>query len=411
MKRIVVIGAALLTLASVSVATATASSASVCEPNGTGCTLAGTYPGPNALINSNYGGFKLVWTKSVVQPYSSGVPLYWTVWVTYTNTDSSTLTLSCPADATDLSAVQEHMSGGSGDDGTVGGYSTTCSDNPGWTADVPPGGTAQVYTTFHNVPWPGSAVAITWYTAGTTAYVNPFPTATSPVFSNANWNGYVTGDPGKSITLVSSEWTIPADACGGAPGLGVPWQDSIWVGLGGINIGAESKTPLVQIGTFSKCDYHLSGLHFKVRQQSWAVEEVVYPDKSCCNEVTGRPVATGDTIYAYVENYGPGKYDMYLADKTQGWHWGPIDVTVPDTRTPFSAEWIVESGVGFFGLFPMADFKKVGFTGMYYETTTAGVIAGHGLTDSGVARLIAGTQTRVAPLSDYTGVIKWRALY
>jgi hypothetical protein len=39
------------------------------------------------------------------------------------------------------------------------------------------------------------------------------------------------------------------------------------------------------------------------------------------------------------------------------------------------------------------------------------VIAGHGLTDSGVARLIAGTQTRVAPLSDYTGVIKWRALY
>jgi Cutinase len=39
---------------------------------------------------------------------------------------------------------------------------------------------AQVYTTFHNVPWPGSAVAITWYTAGTTDYVYPFGSTSSP---------------------------------------------------------------------------------------------------------------------------------------------------------------------------------------------------------------------------------------
>lgn len=68
MKRIIVIAATLLTLASMSAATAAASSASVCEPNGIGCTPAGTYPGPNALVNSNYGGFRLVWTESVVQP-------------------------------------------------------------------------------------------------------------------------------------------------------------------------------------------------------------------------------------------------------------------------------------------------------------------------------------------------------
>jgi hypothetical protein len=193
MRRLLVIVAALLTLTGVSIVTATAGAASVCQSNGNGCTKAGTYTGPNALINSNYGGFRLVWTKSVVQPYSSGVPLYWTAWVTYTNVDSSTLTLSCPADVTDLSADQEHMSGGSGDDGTVGAYSTTCTDNPDWSADVPPGGTAQVYTTFHNVPWPGSAVAITWYTAGTTDYVYPFGSTSSPPPGASCQSWYVLG--------------------------------------------------------------------------------------------------------------------------------------------------------------------------------------------------------------------------
>jgi hypothetical protein len=63
--------------------TATASQASVCQGNGTGCAKAGTYPGPNALISNNYTGFTVVWAKSVVQPYSSGVPLYWTAYMTY----------------------------------------------------------------------------------------------------------------------------------------------------------------------------------------------------------------------------------------------------------------------------------------------------------------------------------------
>ena len=85
MKRLIVIVAALLTLSTVSAVTAIASSASVCQPNGSGCTKAGTYP-EDVVINSDLGGvFKVVWTKSVVQPYSSGVPLYWTAYVTYTN--------------------------------------------------------------------------------------------------------------------------------------------------------------------------------------------------------------------------------------------------------------------------------------------------------------------------------------
>ena len=72
------------------------------------------------------------------------------------------------------SFVQEHMSGGLGDDGTVAASSTTCSENPSWTAAVAPGGTAEVFATFHNVPWPGVAVAITWGDAGTSASIYPF---------------------------------------------------------------------------------------------------------------------------------------------------------------------------------------------------------------------------------------------
>ena len=212
MKRLVVIVAALLTLAGVSAVTATASSASVCEPDGTGCTPAGTYPGPNAVISNDYTGFKVVWTESVVQPYSSGVPLYWTAYVTYTNIGSSTLTLSCSGNVTDTSADQEHMSGGSGDDGTVGADSTTCSQNPSFTEQVPPGGTGEAYATFHNVPWPGSSVAITWGDAGTSPPEYPFGAsapAPSSLVDAVNWaldNKYTN-------PLTGNNWITPVSAC------------------------------------------------------------------------------------------------------------------------------------------------------------------------------------------------------
>ena len=113
-----------------------------------------------------------MWSSTVVQSYSSGEPLYWTMGVTYQNTGSSTLSLTCQeADTQNLSPLQEHMSGG---DGSVSAYSTTCTQNPDWTASVPPGDSIVAYATFHNVPWPGSAVAITWGSVGTSAYIYPF---------------------------------------------------------------------------------------------------------------------------------------------------------------------------------------------------------------------------------------------
>jgi len=148
--------------------------ATVCQPDGTGCTKGGTYRDPNALINSNYTGFKVTWTSTYVQPYSSGVPLYWTAGITYQNVTSSALTLGCPGSWADASYVNDTMSGGKGNDGTVPAETTTCSQNPSWTNTVAPGGTVVVYATFHNVPWPGVAVAIQWGDAGKSASIYPF---------------------------------------------------------------------------------------------------------------------------------------------------------------------------------------------------------------------------------------------
>ena len=146
----------------------------MCQPDGTGCTQAGTYAGPDTVISDDYSGFKVVWTSSVVQPYSSGVPLYWTAYLTYTNISSSSLTLTCPGDWVDASYVAEQMSGGDGDDGMVSAESTTCTQNPDESVPVAPGGTFTAFATFHNVPWPGSAVAIEWGDAGTSAPAYPF---------------------------------------------------------------------------------------------------------------------------------------------------------------------------------------------------------------------------------------------
>jgi hypothetical protein len=147
----------------------------VCEPDGTGCTPGGSYPDPNAVVNDDYNGFVLVWTSTYVTPYSSGVPLSWTVGITYENTSSSTLDLNCGSGGSGTGpTIEEFMRGGDGDDGSVAFSSSTCTENPNWTATVPPGGTAVNYATFDNVPWPGSEVAIQWADKGMSPYIYPF---------------------------------------------------------------------------------------------------------------------------------------------------------------------------------------------------------------------------------------------
>jgi hypothetical protein len=129
----------------------------------------GSYPGPDALINATYGGsYKVAWTESVVNGTTS-----WTADITYTNVTSTTLMLNCQ-DFTEASDVSEILSGSSGNDGTFAASSTTCTANPTLAQQIQAGASLTLYAIFGYVPWPGSDVAITWGSAGTSASVDPF---------------------------------------------------------------------------------------------------------------------------------------------------------------------------------------------------------------------------------------------
>ena len=202
MKRLIVVAVMLLTLAALSAVTATSSSASVCQSNGTGCTKAGTYT-ENAVINSNLGGFKVVWVQSVVASYPSGtIPVKWTAYVHYINQSSSTLTLTCSGGG---SGLTENLSGGSGD---TGGYVTAsysqCSQNPGLIVNVPPGGTDTDWAVFGNVPWPGTKVALTWASVGTSPYIYPFGSGDTDwadsSFCSRSWKYAPSGAPYIGVT-------------------------------------------------------------------------------------------------------------------------------------------------------------------------------------------------------------------
>jgi hypothetical protein len=330
MRRISTIVATLLVLVGVTVVmTAGASWASVCQPNGTGCTASGGYSGPNAVINSNSSGFKVVWVKSAVQQYSSGVPLYWTAYVTYTNTSPSTLTLTCPPESS-IQQISEHMSGGSGDDGTVNAASSNCSGHPNQSVTVSPGGSYTDWATFHNVPWPGSAVAITWGNVGTSPYVYPFQSISALAQPTAEWSGYgmYPNVQGYTVTHVSALWVVPKVTC---PTKGISshgaWgpRAAVWVGLTGTleSIFTAGTAWLPQIGTDSNCVngkpqysgvyelYHACNLH----------------DILACFQgeqaINNFKVNGGDTVYASVvyngsTSAGAQQFQLTLVDYASG---------------------------------------------------------------------------------------------
>jgi hypothetical protein len=370
MKRLIVMVGTLLTFAGVSAVTAIPSSASVCQPDGNGCTKAGAYPGPNAVISNNYTGFKVVWTESAVQPYSSGVPLYWTAYITYTNITSHTLTLGCPGNWANASFVSEHMSGGSGDDGTVSAESTSCSQKPRLAVRVAPGGTSIFSAIFHNVPWPGSAVAITWGSAGTSRNVYPFASGpSSPLKGNNAWNGYLQAGGYDNTAL--GDWTVPRDTCKAADNGAT---SAPWIGLGGLPVGG-TFSPLVQIGTWTQCQVK-NGKAVEIARPVYQViqaqpGQLDIPGYNDTGEVFGsQAISPGDSISAAIEwDPNNGTYYLSLTDTTR--HSPPWNVTFATTlnrNTPVSAEWIMESGVNLFGtVAPLANFGTFKFTHMFFE--------------------------------------------
>lgn len=367
----------LLTLTGLSAVTATASSASVCQPDGTGCTKAGTYSGPNAVINSNFFGTKVVWTKSIVQPYSSGVPLYWTAYVTYTNITSASITLGCPGNWPDASYVSENMSGGSGDDGAVSAESTTCSQNPGLAVPIAPGGTYTMSATFHNVPWPGSAVAVTWGNAGSSHSVYPFQSAPPPAshsscpspgtsepsrITTSNYAGYsIHRAHGGCMTEMFATWTVPSVSCPGIgqPGFSADPRVAIWAGLWGEGNphvkGFRSTAWLPQIGVTASCHDGLASYYADWEMETnvsgggaltcgdcgntrpgsgaqclvnpdWA--SIVQTFLSCNIDYPHFEVRAGDKVSAYI---------TYNGTITSGSHKGDLDfdlTLINDTQAP-----------------------------------------------------------------------------
>lgn len=215
MKKLAVIVAALLAFGGLSVVSATASRAGTCQTDGSGCTLAGTYPGLNAEIGSS-NGFNVVWTQSVVQSYPSGGPVSWTAYVKMTNTSAFTLVRTCPLQSSQATQDAEKISSGSGDEGTFYADNSYCDENPGAIALVAPDASFTDWATFNNVPWPGSEVSLTWGQRGTSPPVSPFITSAVCVFDapsgvatilGINFFGHV----GWGIELPDGSWEFGAN--------------------------------------------------------------------------------------------------------------------------------------------------------------------------------------------------------
>jgi hypothetical protein len=128
--------------------------ATVCEdPSGIGCTRPGEYGSINAVISRDYDGFRIAWASAEVAG-NGAYPTYWTAYLTFTNIGHTTESFSCRW----ASQVQEVMTGGKGNDGYL--EATTNCPDPTVSTPEAPGQAFQLSANFHNVPWPGTRVAI-----------------------------------------------------------------------------------------------------------------------------------------------------------------------------------------------------------------------------------------------------------
>jgi hypothetical protein len=263
--------------------------------------------------------------------------------MTYTNVSSSSLTLGCPGDWADASFVSEHMSGGSGNDGMVPAESTTCSADPGLAVQVSAGGTYTLSATFHNVPWPGSAVAITWGDAGTSSYVAPFQSSTSPSpgppapgsIAQPNWAAYSWHPQAGYVTYAGALWKVPKVNCSNAPTAtdGRHARAAVWVGLwGGPNanngLQDEKSAWLPQVGTTSQCqiDKNFTPAYIAVAQMFHDGGCNVPGDNGCTPQTLSMNVNYNDSMDAEVEygftgtgiHAGEYKFNYFLYDITTG---------------------------------------------------------------------------------------------
>jgi len=231
-----------------------------------------------------------------------------------------------------------------------------------------------IFLTNHTYTTPGKyTIAVTGQVTAGDCVVNPFTVSftllqsTSPPVFNKFYSGYLTPFAAK-YHEVGGTWHIPTLDCADSALISGASQ---WIGLGGVTIGKQVSTPLVQVGVISGC---VAGLQVNV--PFW---EVVPGNNA---QLMAHLPSPGDEIAAVVDYLGNGKYLVGIKDSTAGWtDGGRVPFTVSG-KVPTSAEWIIEPGDLVNGksstAASLADFGSVTFAGASYSTSHGITLGGPG---------------------------------
>jgi len=154
--------------------------------------------------------------------------------------------------------------------------------------------------------------------------------------TSTNWSGYVV-KASSAFTGAEGSWVEPAATC-----TSTNTMAGFWVGIDGYGTATVEQT-----GTAVEC----SG-----GTPAYFAWWEMYPGSS---HVIAHPVAPGDKLTAKVLRTGTS-YRLVLSSSA-GWRFSTNQVST--TATDASAEWIAEAPSGGSGLYPLADYAKVVFTG------------------------------------------------
>jgi hypothetical protein len=154
---------------------------------------------------------------------------------------------------------------------------------------------------------------------------------------STNWSGYAV--TGSSVTFVNGSWVVPTVT--GARSTTA--YSSFWVGIDGFNSGTVE-----QIGTDSDVQ--------RGRSVYYAWYEF-YPNPMF--QISTIAVSPGDKMSANVTYVSGSTFTVSITDTTTGKSSSTTGSVSGAARS--SAEWIAEAPSSYFGVLPLANFRKVNF--------------------------------------------------
>jgi hypothetical protein len=191
--------------------------------------------------------------------------------------------------------------------------------------------------------------------------------------ASTNWSGYKI-NPGSAVTAVGGTWVQPAAT--GVSGA----MSAIWVGIDGWGSGTVEQCGTdAYMGANGKAQYYAWYELFGDQTPSSQNPTLKGPDFSMVT-IPNFAVQPGDTISAEVSLVPTTTRSFVFNMTDRPANGGPLEtfslVQTTQYVTPqrSSAEWIVEDpGKGSGGLYPLANFGQVTFTGAWAETGLTGL--------------------------------------